>query len=119
MRPFPRNNVDQAKRNSNYRVSRARRCVECAFRIMTAKFQVIETPLATNIDTTIIIIKAICALYNITITLEGIKTDSQNQDNYQRHHDNVPIANFDRNKQLSCPSFFDGVFPFSRRVTTI
>ncbi|XP_008180084.1 uncharacterized protein LOC103308465 [Acyrthosiphon pisum] len=42
MRPFPRRQLTNEKRIYNYRLSRARRIVECAFGIMVKRFNVLE-----------------------------------------------------------------------------
>ncbi|XP_075684243.1 uncharacterized protein LOC142652483 [Rhinoderma darwinii] len=43
MRPFARRGLDDRRRIFNYRLSRARRCVECAFGIMSSKWRVFLT----------------------------------------------------------------------------
>lgn len=48
----------------NYRLSRARMNVECGFGMLRSKFRVYDTPLKTNMATSIKIVKATCVLHN-------------------------------------------------------
>lgn len=64
MRPYPNRNLDKYKRIFNYRLSRARRCVECAFGILTNKWRVLHSPIQVNPDFAIHIVKATCILHN-------------------------------------------------------
>ncbi|XP_052739427.1 uncharacterized protein LOC128198369 [Bicyclus anynana] len=70
LRPFPNKSLNKEERIYNYRHSRARRCVECAFGILTSKWRVLHTPIATNVNTTIAIVKAVCILHNFVIARE-------------------------------------------------
>lgn len=68
MRPYPRvNNLNLQQKVFNYRLSRARRIVECAFGILTARWRIFRRPLSTNIDNTIAIVKATVCLHNFLI----------------------------------------------------
>lgn len=65
MRPYPRaNNLNLQKKVFNYRLSRARRIVECAFGIFTARWRIFRRPLSTNIHNAISIVKATVCLHN-------------------------------------------------------
>jgi len=65
MRPYPRaNNLNLEQKVFNYRFSRARRIVECAFGIFTARWRIFRRPLSTNINNAIAIIKATVCLHN-------------------------------------------------------
>lgn len=70
MRPFSGTNISsvagdrERKDIFNYRLSRGRLNVECAFGMMRSKFRVLDTPLKTNVKNSVRIIKAICALHN-------------------------------------------------------
>ncbi|CAH1969151.1 unnamed protein product, partial [Acanthoscelides obtectus] len=79
MRPYPRRNLDNSKRIFNYRLSRARRCAECAFGIMSGKWRILLKPIETKIETAINIVKAICILHNFVIEQEGFKTNKECQ----------------------------------------
>ncbi|GFQ80237.1 DDE Tnp4 domain-containing protein [Trichonephila clavata] len=52
MRPFPRRNLDFGKRNFNFRLSRARKSVECAFGVLAKKFEVLQSCIKTDISQT-------------------------------------------------------------------
>jgi hypothetical protein len=70
MRPFPRRNLTNEKRIFNYRQSRARRIVECAFGIMVKKFKVLENKIVVGPEKATQIVKAICVLHNLILTRE-------------------------------------------------
>ena len=55
----------------NYRLSRARRCVECAFGILTAKWRLFNKAIETNVNKAERIVRCICLLHNIIIDLEA------------------------------------------------
>jgi hypothetical protein len=48
MRPYPKRRLNNRQRVYNYRLSRARKTVECAFGMMTQKFQVLLSPIHYN-----------------------------------------------------------------------
>lgn len=73
MRPFAAKNLkksgsDNAERNKkeifNYRISRARLNVECAFGILRSKFRIYDTPMLTDVPNTVKTVKATCVLHN-------------------------------------------------------
>lgn len=71
MKPYARQNLTREERIFNYILSRTRRCVECAFGILTAKWRCLKTELhmyPENVD----IVKCICLLHNIIIDKEGL-----------------------------------------------
>lgn len=59
----------------NYKQSRARRLVECAFGMMIKKFRVLEHPMLVHPDVAIKITLAYCALHNMIRKREGKLTD--------------------------------------------
>lgn len=70
MRPFSGKSIagnpaeQNRKETYNYRLSRARINVECAFGGLRSKFRVYDTPIKTNMTTSIQIVKATCMLHN-------------------------------------------------------
>ena len=72
MRPFPRASLDNSKKIFNYRLSRARRCVECAFGIASQKFRILQKSVETKTSNAVLIIKAVCVLHNTLIDKEGV-----------------------------------------------
>nr|CAH7764283.1 unnamed protein product [Callosobruchus chinensis] len=73
MRPYPRNNVTPEKAAFNYRLSRARRCVECAFGILCAKWTILTKNIETNTENARDIIKASCTGWGISNAIQFLK----------------------------------------------
>lgn len=71
MRPYPRNNLTPERAAFNYRLSRARRCVECTFGILCAKWRILTKNIETDSKTACNIIKAACILHNFIRALDG------------------------------------------------
>lgn len=71
LRPYPQKTLNDQKRIFNYRLSRGRKSVECAFGMMVSKFRVFETPIACSESTVISIVKCACALHNYIRKTEG------------------------------------------------
>ncbi|XP_068122176.1 uncharacterized protein [Hyperolius riggenbachi] len=71
MRPYAQQSLNYDRRIFNYRLSRARKVVECAFGIMTNKWRVFHTAMHLKPANAVAVIKAACILHNYVITLEG------------------------------------------------
>lgn len=97
MRPFPRSNLSDEKTIFNYRLSRARRCVECAFGIMTKKFKLLDKAIETLPETADIVIKSICILHNVIIDQEGLPHEVENGRSNNGENNREVIAVNDRN----------------------
>lgn len=89
MKPYHRRllrtNVD---RIFNYRLSRARFTIECAFGILCAKWQIIYNALAHDLITSKFIISACLALHNFLIT-----TNNVNPNNEQENFGHIELQN--------------------------
>ncbi|XP_021709704.1 putative nuclease HARBI1 [Aedes aegypti] len=72
VRPFPRSQLTTSIEYFNSRLSRARKCVECAFGIMNAKWRILWKPIETSPNLADDIVKCICILHNVIIDHEGI-----------------------------------------------
>lgn len=99
MRPYPMTGINNIKRIYNYRMSRARKTIECTFGMMTQKFQVLLTPIrCTNYTTVNNIIKSVCVLHNFIRLRDGAPysatdnegTHNQNLD-FNIERDEIPI----------------------------
>lgn len=73
LKPFARNYLGDIEQNFNKRLSRARKCIECAFGILYAKWRLLSKSIETDIVHVDTIIKCICLLHNIIIDKEGMK----------------------------------------------
>ena len=83
MRPYGRNALTTKKKIFNYKLSRARRYVECSFGILGNKWRIFHRPLNVDISPAEDIVKAACVLHNYvgskdgcefndTLTIEGV-----------------------------------------------
>jgi len=83
MRPYPKRLLnDENKSYFNYRLSRARITIECAFGIAGAKFRILQKSIETKVENADHV-KAICMLHNVIIDLEKINVT----ENYNVHSD--------------------------------
>ncbi|XP_065212933.1 uncharacterized protein LOC135840368 [Planococcus citri] len=73
MKPFSGRNLSAEQNIYNRRLSRARRCVECAFGILANKWRLFLKAIETKKEnSTENIVKAACVLHNVVIDREGI-----------------------------------------------
>ncbi|XP_066595464.1 uncharacterized protein [Prorops nasuta] len=71
LKPYSKLNLSRDERIFNYRLSRARRCIECTFGILTATWRCLKSELQMEPKNIDIVIKCICLLHNIIIDKEG------------------------------------------------
>jgi len=96
MRPFPRKQAQETKKSYyNYRLSRARMAVECAFGIASSKFRILLKAIETKVENADHIVKAICILHNVIIDIE--KDELRNQEIINTFRESNTNSN---NKQL-------------------
>ena len=81
LRPYPGRALTPDRRIHNYRHSRGRRIIECAFGIMTWKWAVLRGPLHMSPENATHVALACCVLHNYVRRREGtgVVTDTQGQ----------------------------------------
>lgn len=72
MRPYPRRVLNNTRRVFNYRLSRGRKSIECAFGMLAMKFRILETPIQCTPVHLNNIIKSVCVLHNFIKTRDGV-----------------------------------------------
>lgn len=95
MRPYSGKNLPIKKIAFNYRISRARRFIECAFGIMSNKWKIFHRPLNVSENFAENIIKACVLLHNFVrvrdsnslrfedmLSYEGFQDENEKTDNY-------------------------------------
>lgn len=91
LKPYAGKSLAVNKRIFNYRLSRARRFVECTFGILANKWRIFHRPIDVDVDFAVDIVKCCCVLHNYvrerdgfefedTLTVEGFE-DIPNNDN--------------------------------------
>jgi hypothetical protein len=70
MKPYCRRTLDKSQAIFNYRLSRARRAVECAFDICASKWRILDKTTETKVDTGVGTVKCIALLHSIIIDVE-------------------------------------------------
>lgn len=68
LRPFPGKNLTQRQRTFNYRLSRARRVVECTFGITSHVWRILLKRMEVSVDFATLITVACCTLHNFLIS---------------------------------------------------
>uniref|UniRef100_A0A8C5R7Y7 DDE Tnp4 domain-containing protein n=1 Tax=Leptobrachium leishanense TaxID=445787 RepID=A0A8C5R7Y7_9ANUR len=71
LRPYGGRQLSEKKRIFNYRLSRARRYVECSFGILSNKWRILHRPLDVNVDFAVDIVKCCCVLHNFIRDHDG------------------------------------------------
>lgn len=99
LRPYSGKHLDFGKRIFNYRLSRARRCIECSFGILTNKWRIFHRPLNVSISFAEKIVKACCILHNFVRQRDGYN-----------FHDTLNITGLENIENIH--------MPISRSVTT-
>ncbi|KAB0805363.1 hypothetical protein PPYR_02333 [Photinus pyralis] len=64
LKPYPSRNMNATKRVFNYRLSRCRRNVECAFGVLANKWRIFHTPILVQPSFVDKIVQACCILHN-------------------------------------------------------
>lgn len=97
MRPYlTGNNNDHETEIFNYRPSRVRRSIECAFGILVSKWRCLKTELQlhpSHVDT---VVKCVCLLHNIVIDTEGISESVLSDTNATHENNDSDQANSTR-----------------------
>lgn len=71
MRPYPGRELTAVKENFNKRLSTARKCIECTFGIMRAKWRLFGKDIEQNPENACDTIKAMCILHNVIREKDG------------------------------------------------
>uniref|UniRef100_A0A8C5LW04 DDE Tnp4 domain-containing protein n=1 Tax=Leptobrachium leishanense TaxID=445787 RepID=A0A8C5LW04_9ANUR len=80
LRPYSGTHLTVKKRVFNYRLSRARRYVECSFGILSNKWRIFHRPLDVQIDFCVDIVKCCCVLHNFVRGRDGFNLDDSLSD---------------------------------------
>lgn len=76
LRPYGGKNLSDEKKIFNYRLSRARRYIECSFGILANKWRILHRPLNMDIDLSEKIIRATCVLHNYVRQRDGANNET-------------------------------------------
>ncbi|XP_040187323.1 protein ALP1-like [Rana temporaria] len=71
LRPYSGHSLTEERRVFNYRLTRARRVVECTFGILANKWRLLHTPIVLNMQNAVTAVKAACALHNFVRQRDG------------------------------------------------
>lgn len=123
MRPYSKRSLDNKKRVFNYRLSRGRKSVECAFGMLVSKFRLFEGPICCKEETINCIIKTACVLHNFIRIKQGIFTHpkqfEKQQENSQISNTQVqqiirPLSEAQQNREKLCDYFMSpaGSIPY-------
>lgn len=105
LRPYPRsNNLNLEQKVFNYRLSRARRIIECSFGILSARWRIFRRPLATSVENAISVVKATVCLHNFLMK-KDLDVPLE-----QRQYANIDLQDMDHCSQILCSESTHNVF---------
>lgn len=85
MRPYAKKTLDNIKQIFNYRLSRARKTIECTFGMAAEKWAILNGPIRCHDPKTVNdFIKAACILYNYVRKTEGLDYTHIHIDDHER-----------------------------------
>ncbi|XP_069624186.1 uncharacterized protein [Ranitomeya imitator] len=70
LKPYSSRDLDHTRRIYNYRLTRARRTVECSFGILVAKWRILATAINLKVETVDEVVKACVVLHNYIMAKE-------------------------------------------------
>jgi len=91
LRPYPGRGLTFKRKIFNYRLSRARRYVECAFGVLANKWRVLHSAMLVEPNFADDVVKACCILHNYVRLRDGYKfedTLSNNLEDFQNRNSN-------------------------------
>jgi hypothetical protein len=71
LRPYARKNLNYKKKIFNYRLTRARRFIECTFGILSNKWIIFHRPMNVDVKLAVSIVKTCCLLHNFVRVRDG------------------------------------------------
>jgi hypothetical protein len=96
LKPYPHRQLSREQRMFNYRLSRARRCVENAFGILSSRFRFLLSPICLCPDKVDYLVLAACCLHNMLRTLVpgqyGCRHDEHRNNELTEQRPNIPGA---------------------------
>ncbi|CAI6356703.1 unnamed protein product [Macrosiphum euphorbiae] len=125
LRSYPGRGLNNTRRIFNYRLSRARRTVECAFGVLANKWNVLHTTILVEPDFCDHIIKACCVLHNFVRKRDGSNYDEDiadtayinNLDNFQGHGRHINRNGMEIRDNFANYFINQGAVPFQYRTT--
>jgi hypothetical protein len=88
LRPYARKNLNRIRRMFNYRLTRARRFVECTFGILARKWRFFLSGMMVQPDFAELITKTACTLHNFVRRRDGYNFE----DTHSREMEGVPVC---------------------------
>ncbi|CAI6371369.1 unnamed protein product [Macrosiphum euphorbiae] len=87
LKPYSQRELNYEKRIFNYRLSRARNCVENEFGLIAARFRVLQSAIHLAPQKATYIVLAICVLHNFLRKRGGSYISSSTFDREDKNHD--------------------------------
>eukprot|EP00102_Acyrthosiphon_pisum_P017929 XP_008189523.1 PREDICTED: uncharacterized protein LOC103311623 [Acyrthosiphon pisum] len=125
LRPYPGRGLNNTRRIFNYRLSRARRTVECAFDVLANEWNVLHTTILVEPDFCDHIIKSCCVLHNFVRRRYGSNYDENiadaayinNLDDFQGHGRHINRNGMEIRDNFANYFINQGAVPFQYRTT--